>query len=210
LTRGASTKCRQCANESNKLKHPEDLIGQVFGKWTVIDYVGSENGSHIKYLCKCSCGGIYKVEKKYLLNGKSTQCRQCAQNKFVEHTIDRLVRGEVCYYKSKRGKFSSTKMNNYIHYDSSYEEKALIAFESDSRISSFERCKDRVPYINPVNGTSHKYIPDFVINDTEVIEVKPSYLLDDEVVQAKAKAAEQYYSERNMSYEIWTEKRLNI
>ena len=101
-------------------------------------------------------------------------------------------------------------MNSGIHYDSSYEKRAMGLWETDPTISSFNRSKDRITYVNPVDGSSHVYLPDFIVNDTRMIEIKPQYKLDDPVVQAKALAAEEYCSERGMTYEIWTEHELGL
>lgn len=51
-----------------------DLVGKTFGKWTVLEYCGVNNGSHSICMCKCSCGEIRKVESKSLKNGESQSC----------------------------------------------------------------------------------------------------------------------------------------
>jgi hypothetical protein len=51
----------------------EDLVGQQFGKLTVLEYVGpSEDGSLWK--CRCECGNIKTVIAHDLHRGSTTSC----------------------------------------------------------------------------------------------------------------------------------------
>ena len=58
------------------IEKTENLIGQKFGKLTVLSYVLVENsktgGSH--WLCQCDCGNQIVVKKQYLRLGKTTSC----------------------------------------------------------------------------------------------------------------------------------------
>lgn len=54
----------------------KDLTGQVFGRWTVIEYLENKKpGRH--YICQCECGNKGVVDASTLRAGKSTQCRVC-------------------------------------------------------------------------------------------------------------------------------------
>ena len=56
----------------------KNLIGEKFGRWTVIDYgpkYFSPNGnSGNTWLCKCECGTIKAVQETSLLSGRSKSC----------------------------------------------------------------------------------------------------------------------------------------
>lgn len=60
----------------------EDLTGKVFYDLTVIDFVGSKNGSRY-WACKCKCGNIKDVSTRDLTRGavKSCGCRKFLQIK---------------------------------------------------------------------------------------------------------------------------------
>ena len=65
-------------------KHEEakKLIGQKFGRWTVIKlghikqlyWNGKKNGKTYYWLCKCDCGTEKEVLEKSLLSGASKSC----------------------------------------------------------------------------------------------------------------------------------------
>jgi len=50
----------------------EYLVGQKFGRWTIIEKPPKEKYQH--YICKCSCGTIRKVLVYSLKNGTSLSC----------------------------------------------------------------------------------------------------------------------------------------
>lgn len=54
----------------------DNLIGMIFGQWTVLerDYSKQYKTRDKRWICKCSCGNIKSVLGKYLKNGKSTSC----------------------------------------------------------------------------------------------------------------------------------------
>ncbi len=51
-----------------------DLVGQKFGKFTVISLSGKTKNCHYKYLCKCDCGNIKEVLQTSLIAGRSKSC----------------------------------------------------------------------------------------------------------------------------------------
>lgn len=50
-----------------------DLTGQRFGRLTVIQHVGSQNG-HVVWKCICDCGNSCNVKGIHLRNGHTTSC----------------------------------------------------------------------------------------------------------------------------------------
>lgn len=55
-------------------KSPYNLIGQRFGRWTVIEAMKNPTGTAAMWLCKCDCGTERGVLGKNLRNGRSTSC----------------------------------------------------------------------------------------------------------------------------------------
>ncbi len=51
-----------------------DIVGQTFGRWTVIKQVKNEKGRDAKFLCQCQCGTQKEVLGKNLRNGRSQSC----------------------------------------------------------------------------------------------------------------------------------------
>lgn len=185
-----------------------DLTGNVYGRLTVLGESGKNGHTGGYWNCRCSCGNLVVVARDNLRTGNTKSCGCLSKNLSMERMIGLQLNGRVGMRRGKRSKFISSKQNIIICCDSSYERKAVEMWEFDSSIRKYERCTDRITYVNPVDGSSHVYLPDFIVDDTRMIEIKPQYQLDDPVVQAKAAAAEAYCSERGMTYEIWTEHEL--
>ena len=63
-----------------KGEYMQDIVGQRFGKWTLIDYKGRDKKSEQLYECKCDCG-TRKLQRLSTLIGKqSVQCKTCRMN----------------------------------------------------------------------------------------------------------------------------------
>ena len=89
-------------NKPRRGKMADNLTGQRFGKWTVIerDYKNTKPGRTM-WLCRCDCGTITSVIGQALKNGKSKQCLKC-RNK------ERKSRSDI--RRRVDGKFTSTYM----------------------------------------------------------------------------------------------------
>ena len=59
------------------------LIGQIFGRLTVIDD-GISKGCRYHYLCRCECGKTSRVLGKNLTNGNSQSCGCVARSMNAE------------------------------------------------------------------------------------------------------------------------------
>jgi len=105
------------------------------------------------------------------------------------------------------GYFYSNKMQKEILYQSSLELRALELFEKDEDIWSIERYNlGSIKY--RINRSYHSYNPDYFLNERIVIEVKPEWQLKDKKNLAKIKAGKKYCKERNLEFEVLTEKNL--
>lgn len=58
--------------------NPAPLIGQRFGKWTVIDFQGWQNG-RASFKCRCECGNESQIPYGNLIRGLTKSCGKCEQ-----------------------------------------------------------------------------------------------------------------------------------
>lgn len=67
-------------------RHPVDLSGQVFGRWTALhrDVEVYERHKVSRYWCRCACGSERSVLRKELTSGVSKMCRECREKEGVE------------------------------------------------------------------------------------------------------------------------------
>lgn len=55
-----------------------DLLGQRFGKLTVIQLLPDRSHKEKHWLCECDCGSKYVAKSSSLVHGLTTQCHKCA------------------------------------------------------------------------------------------------------------------------------------
>jgi hypothetical protein len=86
LRNGLSPNCRPCGlraaharrdKSSYKGRPQEDLTGQCFGSWTVLEPRRPRN-SLPQWLCRCACGKQSTISTSNLRKGVSQRCRSCA------------------------------------------------------------------------------------------------------------------------------------
>lgn len=56
----------------------ENLLGEVFGKLTVIGKEPNESGKAKRWSCKCACGHDLVVSSTSLRSGHTTKCKKCS------------------------------------------------------------------------------------------------------------------------------------
>jgi len=52
----------------------KDLLGHIFGRWTVLEKTERRYRTSIMWLCRCTCGTLREVRSSDLLQRKSTSC----------------------------------------------------------------------------------------------------------------------------------------
>ncbi len=130
-------------------------------------------------------------------------------------TIERIVEkpDSFGFGNYKTGYYFSKKNNCEIYYASSYELQAFEILEKLDVVKYFNRCKFSIDYLNPNDSRVHKYVPDIEVvyesGKRQIIETKPASMLEDEIVVAKASAAQAHCDANDLNYTIWTEKDLN-
>jgi hypothetical protein len=82
---------QQAKNVRTRTKHPVDLTGMRYGKWTVLKFAGQRvryyDGQRFSlrmWLCRCDCGVQKEVSHHNLTGGRSTKCQQCSH---IRHGI---------------------------------------------------------------------------------------------------------------------------
>lgn len=74
LKNGTTKSCGCLQKEKTSEASLKSLLGQKFGKLTVIKRVKNNRYNHVCYLCKCDCGGEVVVDAGNLRNGNTNSC----------------------------------------------------------------------------------------------------------------------------------------
>jgi hypothetical protein len=132
------------------------------------------------------------------------------------------------------GKYAGNSSN--IVYRSGWEKKFMLFLDSHPDILEWSSEEVQIPYRSPIDGRIHRYFPDFKVKkrsidgkiETLIIEIKPEAQTKEptkrtkvtqkyinEVVEwgrnsAKWAAANEYCLDRNIKFQILTEKDLGI
>ena len=69
------------------VKPKETMIGQTFGRLTVISEEGRSKNKSITYLCSCSCGNRVVVKGTALRSGNNLSCG-CLKKRTIEVGIE--------------------------------------------------------------------------------------------------------------------------
>ena len=94
---------RENKMREGKKEKKDPLIGQQFGKWTVVDKTDKrDSGGRILYKCVCKCGTVGMVAGTFLRQGKSKSCgcsrieaaeKVHARNRMHQQIIDLYQKG---------------------------------------------------------------------------------------------------------------------
>ena len=127
-----------------------------------------------------------------------------------KQAAQRCIDNELLPYGKghKNGYFTSQRQHIQIYYRSSYEQRFLQICENANEIV-FKPCKFYIPYLTP-DGTVHNYIPDFILNDTVVIEIKPKSMLNYGANNLKHIAGADYCQRNGLKYIVITEDELRL
>lgn len=64
-----------------------DIIGQKFGRWTVVKETGRDERQECLWECRCDCGNIRIVQGHHLRSGHSKSCGCLKREKIIERNI---------------------------------------------------------------------------------------------------------------------------
>jgi hypothetical protein len=157
-----------------------------------------------KRFCSRSCAGSGEFNVMNLYPSIRQKISEARTREILEGK-----RNFQCGYKS--GYFESSKTPTKQFYRSSYELRALKKLDADDRVTSIQTEALRIPYT--YNGEDRHYVPDilaiFKQGKTKVIEIKPSYRLDEEITHVKTLFATEFCDRLGMIYEIWDETNID-
>ena len=77
-----------------------NLIGQKFGKLTVIEQTSERKNKSIVWICKCDCGNIVSIDS-YNLRNKITQSCGCITSSIGENNIKEILNKNNIFFKSE-------------------------------------------------------------------------------------------------------------
>ena len=103
LNRNKNT-IKKYVKEMGLVRENPDLIGQVFGKLTVIE-LDQESSGRRKWICKCSCGNTVSVREYNLKSGNTKSCgctrkeKSSVRNLNVKQVKTRDNQGGVYYFQ---------------------------------------------------------------------------------------------------------------
>ena len=111
LTQKITTSCG-C---NRKLLNSKNLLGQKFGKLTVIEKTEKRSsGGNIIWKCKCDCGNIVEVPSNHLKNNETLSCG-CLKSK-GEMIISKILRDNNINFK-KEYSFTNLKDKRALRFD---------------------------------------------------------------------------------------------
>lgn len=98
-------------------KKGQSLVGQKFGKLTVIEFLGTNDYQKHIYKCQCDCGKIVIVNGNHL-KSKNTQSCGCLkkEHSIGEQNIEKILKSENIKYENQF-KFSDLKYKNSLFFD---------------------------------------------------------------------------------------------
>lgn len=130
-----------------------NLIGQKFGRWTVIGYVG---GNQYKRLCECECGTVAEVAGGSLRSGHSKSCgclsselsseRMIGENNphYVDGTTEKRDRADLEYKRWRktvmgrdgyRCQICGTRKSLVAHHLDSYKTNSALQKDPENGIT---------------------------------------------------------------------------
>lgn len=154
LRRNKSLSCG-CTNRKRLEELGENLIGQQFGKLTVIK-LGEKQGNnrHRHWICQCSCGNITKpIPSDKLKNGTTTSCGcQVSRGEFKIETILK----ELCLPYEKEKSFPNLLgENGHLRFDfylptlnAAIEYQGIQHYESRDQFGGEEQFQRQIYYDN--------------------------------------------------------------
>ena len=185
---------------SKKCRRIHQSIRQATGEYKICVYCNIKfytKKCHSNYLC-CSqkCANKFKTGKYY-----------------PKMSISRsmLIANGKCNPKRnfyKQGWYCSAVTGNKEWFGSSYEQRRMLQLDK-LNVKWTKKHGIRIPYIDPL-GNIRNYVPDFLIEDSIIEEVKPHNLVRSKVDNNNLKydAAIEFCKNNNYTYRIITEKDL--
>jgi hypothetical protein len=194
--------------KSNRIQHQGNLLkGIPKAKETIEKIKLVKSKKEYKEKVSRSLRNFYKTER-------GLEQRKRISKNIQNRNINDKLNGKTINTKKGfvSGKYSSKVWNRDFYYDSSWELCFIKYFDKEKfkkSIEIFDRSKSVIKY-NQIDGSSHKYLPDFFIKFKSgkklVIEIKPESLFkNDLVVRQKYLSGRKYFLKHKIKYVVLTE-----
>ena len=163
LLRGHTQSCG-CLHQEVSEQQIHNLVGQQFGKLTVLPYKPERVNNHTIWICQCECGNICKVTASALVRGQTQSCG-CLTGSIGEEQISKILREnnikferqktfENCIFKNTNAlakfDFYLPDYNCLIEYDGiqHYEPRRFGGCSIEQAKQKFEETKEHDEYKN--------------------------------------------------------------
>lgn len=116
LRLGITTSCLQCARSKNGIKHRLNLVGQRFGKLTVLgcNEERTKKEKRTCWICKCDCGNYTEALGSNLINGNVQSCG-CLVSKGEKEIESLLIKHRIKY--KTQFIFPDLKDKDFLRFD---------------------------------------------------------------------------------------------
>jgi hypothetical protein len=113
-----------------------------------------------------------------------------------------ILSGKIIYNNSiyKNGFFYSAKNNAKFYYRSSSELDFMKILESDKNVFTYRT--EPFSIIYEFENKKHRYIPDFLINNKDIVEIKADFMIQDNKTKCKSAAAIEFAKQNGYTYTI--------
>lgn len=134
LKKGHTKSCG-CYSKDNLIRYNKEeasynLIGQKFGKLTVIEKTDKRDAGNIVWKCECDCGNIHYVRTSSLINGsvQSCGCKHSERNSKGELKISEILENnKINFIREKT--FEDCQDRASLPFDFYINNQYLIEFD---------------------------------------------------------------------------------
>lgn len=163
-----------------------------------------------KKMSKARIGKILSIETRKKIS--ESHKRENLSKKTLQKMSEGMKRAYACgkriLPKRNFGKIYSVKNKKWINYRSYYELSAYKLLEQMAMVIKYEIEPFVIPYRNDYDDV-RSYFPDLLIyyrdGSKELIEIKPSKLINHWKNRKKFKAAQNFCNDRKINFSIWSE-----
>ena len=116
LISGSTKSCGCLRKEKAVETHTDNLVGQKFGKLTVIKKTNKRRCGCVVWLCKCDCGNFYEAPSVHLKDGHIKSCG-CLSSKGELKIQEILEQGEIPFKRQYSFPELKSKKNKLLKFD---------------------------------------------------------------------------------------------
>lgn len=139
-----------CSRKNKVDSEAEKLIGQKFGRLTVIsraeNCIDNQGRVQIMFNCECDCGNMIVVRKRYLINGHTKSCG-CFKKEVNSKTATKHGMSGTRIYKTWEDMIKrcyNKSSNNYYRYGG----RGITVFDEWLEFKNFYKYVSKLPHYN--------------------------------------------------------------